>query len=59
MRNIYTRRSIRKYKDKEISNELIETLIADNTMQPDKRFVYYLLGATGIMQSGWKCGKPG
>jgi alanine-synthesizing transaminase len=27
---------------------LIENLTADKTMQPDKRFVYYLLGATGI-----------
>ena len=29
--------------------ELIESLTAkDEKMQPDKRFVYYLLGATGI-----------
>lgn len=27
---------------------LIENLTADKGMQPDKRFVYYLLGATGI-----------
>lgn len=27
---------------------LIENLTADPSMQPDKRFVYYLLGATGI-----------
>lgn len=27
---------------------LIEQLTADRSMQPDKRFVYYLLGATGI-----------
>ncbi|MDY0039346.1 MAG: pyridoxal phosphate-dependent aminotransferase [Desulforhabdus sp.] len=27
---------------------LIENLTADKEMQPDKRFVYYLLGATGI-----------
>ena len=27
---------------------LIENLTAEEGMQPDKRFVYYLLGATGI-----------
>lgn len=27
---------------------LIENLTADPSMQPDKRFVYYLLGATGV-----------
>ncbi|RZB37593.1 MAG: hypothetical protein SRB2_01137 [Desulfobacteraceae bacterium Eth-SRB2] len=28
--------------------ELVEKLIADPKIQPDKRFVYYLLAATGI-----------
>jgi alanine-synthesizing transaminase len=41
------RRQSLKIQNPDIRN-LIQNLTADPKMQPDKRFVYYLLGATGV-----------